>query len=218
MANDETPLTFEQPRSVLSTWFGIVLLFAFFALLVWAVMGAMPRGDQYEAKRATARAEKLKTAREEWNGSLHGYAWADKAKGTVRVPIERAMELTLTDLAQKRPAPANPIAPADIAQPGPQTTAPVAPSPAAVAPPEAQPTASPKAIEIEGPHSESRGQPAGAANPPNAQPGTQPGPNATPAASPPAGSDRPQPGAGKPTATPVQSAPGTPIPVPGKKP
>ena len=217
MANDEAPLTFEQPRSVLSTWFGIVLLFAFFALLVWAVMGAMPRGDQYEAKRASDRVEKLKKAHDEWDPALHSYAWADKAKGTVRVPIERAMELSLVDLAQKRPAPANPIAPADLAQPGPQTTAPVAPSPAAVAAPGQQPTRAP-AIATEGPHSESNGQAAAAANPPNAQPGTQPGPNATPAASAPPGSNQPQPGPGKPTATPVQTAPGTPNPVPGKTP
>lgn len=218
MANQEPQLTFEQPRSVFSTWFGIVLLFAFFALLVWAVMGALPRGDQYEQKRATARLEKLKTSSEEWNGAMNGYAWADKAKGTVRMPIERAMELSVAELAQKKPAPGAPIAPADLAQPGPQTSAPVAPSPAPVAPADAQPTASPQAIAVEGPNSENRGQPAAAANPPNAQPGTQPGPNNTPAASPPAGADRPQPGGGKPAATPVQSAPGTPIPVPGKKP
>jgi hypothetical protein len=218
VAKDETPLTFEQPRSVLSTWFGIVLLFAFFALLVWAVMGALPRGDQYEAKRATARYEKLKTARDEWNGAMHGYAWADKAKGTVRMPIDRAMELTLVDLAQKRPAPAGPIAPADLAQPGPQTSAPVAPSPAPVAAPGQQPTASPKAIETEGPHSETHGQAAAAANPPSAQPGTQPGPNASPAASAPPPSNQPQPNPAKPTATPVQSPPGPPLPVPGKTP
>ena len=201
-----------------STWFGIVLLFAFFGLLVWAVMGALPRGDQYEEKRATARVEKLKTAREEWEGGMHSYAWADKAKGTVRMPIERAMELSVAELAQKKPAPGAPIAPADVSQPGPQTTAPAAPSALPVVPAEAQPTASPKAIETEGPNSEIRGQPAAAANPPNAQPGTQPGPSNTPSASPPPGANRPQPGAGKPAATPVQSAPGSPAPVPGKKP
>lgn len=218
MANTEGQLTFEQPRSVFSTWLGIVLLFAFFGLLAWAVMGALPRGDQYESKRAASRVEKLTKAREEWNGSMHRYAWADKEKGLVRLPIERAMELTVADLAQKKPAPAGPIAPADLAQGGPQTTAPVTPSPAAVAPAGAQPTASPKAIETEGPHSENRGQPAAADNPPDAQPGTQPGANATPAASAPPPSNRAQPGPGKPTATPVQKAPGTPNPVPGKKP
>jgi hypothetical protein len=218
VANADTQLTTDQPRSVFSTWIGVLLLFAFFALLAWAVMGALPRGDQYEQKRATARLEKLKTARDEWNGSMSGYAWADKQKGTVRMPIDRAMEVSLIELAQKRPAPANPIAPADLGQPGPQTSAPVAPSPAPVAAPGAQPTASPKAIEVEGPHSESRGQPAAAANPPSAQPGTQPGPNATPAASPPPGANQPQPNPAKPTATPVQTAPGPPVPVPGKSP
>ncbi|MDQ6624665.1 MAG: hypothetical protein M3Y69_00790 [Verrucomicrobiota bacterium] len=218
MPDNEGQLTFEQPRSVFSTWIGVVLLFAFFGLLAWAVMGALPRGDQYEPKRAAARVEKLTKAREEWDSAMHRYAWADKEKGLVRVPIERAMELTLADLAQKKPAPAGAIAPADLAQPGVQTTAPVAPTPAAVAPAGVEPTASPKAIETEGPHSENRGQPAAADNPPNAQPGTQPGANATPAASAPPPSNRAQPGPGKPTATPVQKAPGTPNPVPGKKP
>nr|MBA2742703.1 hypothetical protein [Chthoniobacterales bacterium] len=85
MSNED--LTFEQPRSVFGTWLGIVLLFAFFALLVWAVMGAMPRSDDYEQKRATARLEKLKTAGEEWNTALHGYSWIDKDKGVVRLPV-----------------------------------------------------------------------------------------------------------------------------------
>ncbi len=35
------------------TWLGVVLLFAVFGLFVWAVMGMMPRGNDYEQKRAT---------------------------------------------------------------------------------------------------------------------------------------------------------------------
>lgn len=197
-----------------ATWLGVVLLFAVFGLFVWVVMGASPRGDNYEQKRATARADKLKTARDEANGALNGYAWADKAKGTVRVPINRAMELTVAELAQKKPAPANPIAP-DV-QPGLQTTAPTTPQSAPTAQP--VPTASPKAIATEGEQSENRGQKAAENNPPNAAPGTQPGPSATAAASPPAGAVRPQPGVGKPTATPMQSPAGTPLPVRGKQP
>ena len=195
------------------TWLGVVLLFAVFGLFVWAVMGMMPRGDDYEQKRATHRAEKLKTVRDEANGALNGYAWVDKAKGTVRVPIQRAMELTVAELAQKKPAPANPIAP-DI-QAGLQETAPTTATPAPTATP-AGPTASPKPVSHEGKDSENRGQKAAESKPPNAAPGTQPGPSATPAASPPAGAVRPAPGVGQPTATPVQSPPGTPLPIPGK--
>ncbi len=215
MADEEPKFSFQQPRSMFSTWVGVVLLFAFFGLLVWAVMGAMPRGDNYEQKRATARTEKLKTTRDEANGALSGYAWVDKTKGVVRVPIDRAMELSVAELAQKKPAPANPIPP-EGAQPGLQVTAPVAPQPAAAAP---APSPSPELSSREGAGSESRGQPAAAANPPNANPGTQPGPNATPAASAPAPSRQFQPETGpKPIATPVQSPPGTPLPVPGKTP
>ena len=215
MSNEE--LTFEQPRSVFGTWLGIVLLFAFFALLVWAVMGAMPRSDDYEQKRATARLEKLKTAGEEWNTALHGYSWIDKDKGVVRLPVHRAMELTMAELAQKKPAPANPIPP-EGAPVGTQASAPTGPSPAPVAPAGPQPSDKPPAASVGGEDSEAHGEAAAAVKPPGAQPGTQPGPRNTPAAGPPPGTNLPQPGAGRPTATPVQSPAGTPLPVPGATP
>lgn len=119
----------------------MVLLFAVFGLFVWVVVGAMPRGDKYEEKRAAARVEKLKTASEEATASLHSYAWVEKEKGVARIPIERAMELTTAELAQKKPAPAGPIAtPAVIATP---PTAPAA-APATAAAPAAAPTTAPK--------------------------------------------------------------------------
>ena len=212
MPDEEPKLTFEQPRSSLSTWFGIVLLFGFFGLLVWAVMGAMPRGDQYEAKRGAARLEKLKTATDGWKTATEGYGWTDKAKGTVRMPVNRAMEMTIAELAQKKPAPAAPIGP-DGAKAGMQVTAPDAPPPA---PPPALPAESPKATAIQGKDSESAGQPAAAANPPNAPAGTQPGPSTTPAGPPSSTTREFQRGGGEPT--PVQSPPGSPNPVPGRSP
>ncbi|HEX8280898.1 MAG TPA: hypothetical protein VF551_05950 [Chthoniobacterales bacterium] len=210
-------MTFEQPRSTFRTWIGVVLLFGLFALFAWAVIGAMPRGTDYEATRGKARAEKLKALHEETAPQLSSYAWLDKAKGSVRMPIDRAMELTVADLAQKKPAPANPLPP-EGDKAGLQVTAPVGPTPAPSASPEGAAPRPTPAIAVTGKDSEAEGQAAAAANPPDAAPGTQPGPSATPAAAPPAGSNRPQPGQGKPTATPVQSAPGTPIPVPGKSP
>lgn len=109
----------------------MVLLFAVFGLFVWVVVGAMPRGDKYEEKRAAARVEKLKTASEEATASLHSYAWVEKEKGVARIPIERAVELTTAELAQKKPAAAGPIATPPVA---------AAPSPAA---PSATPAAAP---------------------------------------------------------------------------
>ena len=195
-----------------STWIGTVLLFLFFGLLVLVVFAAIPRKDNYEDKRAKARAEKLKNAQEETNKALKNYAWIDKNKGTVRVPIERAMELTVAELAAKKPMPAGPIATPEPSPAG--SVAPVA-STAPSASPSANPSATPKATSVAGPKSESRGQPAAAVNPPNALPGTQPGAKATPAASPPAPAAQ-QPKLSSPT--PAKSPPGTPIPAAGATP
>ncbi len=230
----------EQPRSAFGTWLGVVLLFAVFALLVWVVLGIMPRGDQYEAKRVDARMTKLKTVQDE-AATLHSYGWVDKEKGVARIPIERAMELTATELGQKKPMPAGPIvapvAPAPAAA-APAIGQPAVPavasgSPAAVPSPAANPSApaatpSPAAtIPIagtpapadshSGPNSVMGGQPTGAANPRDAAPGTQPGPNATPAASAQPGAVAPAPPNDR-GPTPVQSPPGTPLPVRGATP
>src|SRR5882757_5811729 len=99
-----------QSRAPLSTWVGIVLLFALFGVIVLAVIGPAPRGSDYEETRAKKRADVLKTTRDETTKALTTYGWIDKNKGVARVPIERAMELTIAELAQKKPAPAGPIA------------------------------------------------------------------------------------------------------------
>ena len=68
-----------------------------------------PHGNTYEDKRAEAREKKLNDARNAATQELNSYAWVDKGKGIARIPIDRAMELTLPILRQKKPAPANPI-------------------------------------------------------------------------------------------------------------
>src|SRR5216110_385344 len=93
-----------------STWLGVVLLFIFFGVIVLAVIGPSPRGSDYEQTRAKKRVERLKTLREESHKELTTYAWVDKNKGVARIPIDRAMEVTVAELAQKKPAPAGPIA------------------------------------------------------------------------------------------------------------
>src|SRR3982074_3674881 len=122
MMPDE-PLQKFQPRSTFSTWIGVVLLFAFFGLLALVVIGASPRGDSYEKKRARVRAEKLQALQEEKLTALTTYAWIDKSKGVARIPISEAMRITVAELAQKTPAPANPIA-TPAASPLPQSSGP----------------------------------------------------------------------------------------------
>lgn len=199
------------------TWVGVLLLFVIFGLLVWVILNAIPRGDTYEAKRAKARMEKLEQLQKDATVALTSYAWIDKNKGTVRIPIEQAMQLAMADLAAKKPMAAYPIA-TPAPEPAAATKGGVAaPSPGPSGAAESRTNPTPKPISVEGPKSEIRGQPTGAANPASAPPGTQPGASATPAASPPSGPAQPNP-AGSARPTPVQSSAGTPLPARGKSP
>jgi hypothetical protein len=110
MAETESLRQVAHARAPWSAWFGIVLLFALFGVIVLAIIGPTPRGTDYEETRAKKRVENLKTLREEADKALTTYGWIDKNKGVARIPIERAMELTVADLAKQKPAPAGPIA------------------------------------------------------------------------------------------------------------
>jgi hypothetical protein len=209
MADVTSPPTAARPPISFGAWLGVILLFLFFGIFVLVLVAATPHGNNYEQKRAEARKKKLNDARNAAAQELNSYGWVDKGKGVARIPIDRAMQLTLRDLASKKPAPANPIAtPAEAAAPA-ASPPPPAVSPAAAASP------TPKPKSVEGPESENRSQPAAAGNPPGAIPGTQPGPGMTPAvsASP---SSRQPPVSPSPMAE--QNPPGTPAPAPGKSP
>ena len=209
MADVTSPPTAARPPISFGAWLGVVLLFLFFGIFVLVLVAATPHGNNYEQKRAEAREKKLNDARNAATRELNSYAWVDKGKGVARIPIDRAMQLTLGDLASKKPEPANPIAtPAEAA-------APAASPPAPAVSPAASPSATPKPKTLEGPESENRNQPAAAGNPPGAISGTQPGPGITPgaSASPPSGQQ-----AVSPSPMPEQNPPGTPAPAPGKSP
>ena len=118
MADPESLRQITRSRAPLSTWLGVVLLFALFGVVVLAIIGPSPRGSDYEQTRAKKRMENLKTSREDAEKVLNTYAWVDKNKGVVRIPISRAMELTVAQLAQRKPMQAGPIA-----TPAPETQA-----------------------------------------------------------------------------------------------
>jgi hypothetical protein len=133
MADTQSAQRIAYSRAPFSTWLGIVCLFVLFGLIVLAVIGPSPRTSDYEETRAKKRMEKLKALHEESQKELTTYAWVDKNKGVTRIPIDRAMEVTVADLAQKKPAPAGPIAtPPAQAAPAGASPAPAAPQGAAV--------------------------------------------------------------------------------------
>lgn len=208
----------------------MVLLFALFAMIAFVFVKASPRGSDYEKKRAEVRAKKLNDAWKEFRPAMTDYAWVDKAKGVARIPIEHAMQLTIAQLADSKPAAAGPIAtpapsaapqtspaPSAAASPAANTNTNASATPAAKAnaTPAADISTTPKPSSVSGQDSEAHNQPAAAVNPPPAPPNTQPGPNASSAASVPSQSAK-APVAPSPAATP--SVPGTPLPVRGKTP
>ena len=199
MADAESIRQVAQSRAPFSTWLGVVLLFALFGVIVLAVIGPAPRSDDYEQKRAKAREEKLKTAREEDAKTVTSYSWIDKNKGVARIPVMRAMELTVAELAQKKPEPAGPIATPEAQASAAPTGA---PAPSAAPSASLAPSGTPKPPPVAG-----RGQPAAALNPPPAPPGTQPGAAASPASPLPPPAAKPSPVA-SPEAAPAQSPPG----------
>jgi len=129
MADEESLRQVAQSQAPFSVWLGIVILFALFGVIVLAIIGPAPRGDSYEQARVKKRLDNLKKLHDEDAKALTTYAWVDKDKRLTRIPIERAMELTVAQLAQKTPAPAGPIA-----TPPPPTSA---PSPSAMPSPTA---------------------------------------------------------------------------------
>ena len=146
MADTESLRQVAHSRAPLSTWFGIVLLFALFGIIVLAVIGPAPRGSDYEETRAKKRVDNLKTSREEATKALTTYGWIDKNKGVAHIPIERAMKLTIAELARQKPAPAGPIATPQPPAPAAASPSPAqaSPAPAGAPPPgAAQPAASP---------------------------------------------------------------------------
>jgi hypothetical protein len=168
MANTESIREIAHSRAPLSTWFGIVLLFALFGIIVLAIIGPMPRGSDYEETRAKKRMEQLKTVREDAEKALNTYAWIDKNKGVVQIPISRAMELTVADLAKQKPASAGPIATPQAQSPAPATSTAPAASP--------KPGAAQTAVS---PPAQAPSSPSPAAQPAASTPAS-PGPTTTP--------------------------------------
>lgn len=144
-----------KPRRAKSIWpmfAGVIVLFLLFAAAVqWMVSSVDRAAFDEEAVRAKQRYEILKKVTDESAAQTTVYAWVDRAKGTVRIPLDRAMELAVKKLsAQGEPRPANAVDPAGSSgsalKPGgfaaPKPTPPpfnVPPAPAATPAPEPAP-------------------------------------------------------------------------------
>jgi hypothetical protein len=101
----------------------VLLIGGLIALVVWQRQGILT----YDEQRRELRLKNLAELNAENQKVLTQYHWVDKNKGIVGVPIERAIQLVLSDLQASRPHPAGPIntpAPAPAGTPASQGTQP----------------------------------------------------------------------------------------------
>ncbi|MEO6054924.1 MAG: hypothetical protein ABIP97_13025 [Chthoniobacterales bacterium] len=126
-----------QPKSLWPIFPIALVMIALFFIASQYLLSSNPTPDE-EAERAALRTKNLEEVNKDNEAKLMHYAWADKAKGVVRIPINRAMELTIPALSQNHPHPAYPVATPIAAVP---VAAPATPqaSPAASATPQSSP-------------------------------------------------------------------------------
>ena len=88
----------------------MVLLVLFWGATIWLTRGQGGDADPEEAARAEFRAKTLAELRADNAKNLESYAWVDRAKGSVKIPITEAMKLVLADINNIQPRPAYPVA------------------------------------------------------------------------------------------------------------
>lgn len=98
------PSSFSFPhRTPVFTTTLVLLCFALFGLLAWKVY--VPRAytvDQVEGVRTPGDRKTLLTEHQaKEHVAATSYAWVDQPAGVVRLPIERAIELTVRDHPKK---------------------------------------------------------------------------------------------------------------------
>jgi len=108
-----TDKTAPREKSIWPMFAGTFVLFALFAGFVfWMLRSGDPGSFDEEAIRAKERYDILAKVQGENKDLTTGYSWADQAKGTVRIPTDRAMAMAVAKLsAQSEPRPAYPIDP-----------------------------------------------------------------------------------------------------------
>ena len=123
-----------------------IFLFALIGITLFVGITKYLRGDSSsdlypeDAGRDEVRVKNLADLQAENQSKLLTYAWVDRAKGKVQIPIQEAMKLVLADIGSKKPAAAYPIAGVEAAP-----VAPVAPAPATTPAPSAPVVSEPAA-------------------------------------------------------------------------
>jgi hypothetical protein len=86
----------------------MMLLLIFWGANIWLTRWQGGDADPEEAQRAEFRAKTLAELRANDAKKLGSYAWVDRAKGSVQIPITEAMELVVSEINNAKPHAAYP--------------------------------------------------------------------------------------------------------------
>ncbi|MFA7232954.1 MAG: hypothetical protein WC076_02465 [Terrimicrobiaceae bacterium] len=87
----------------------MVLLLLFLGANIWLTGWRAGDADPEEVERAEFRAKTLAELQAGNDKKLGSYAWIDRAKGTVQIPIAEAMKLVLPEINATQPHAAYPV-------------------------------------------------------------------------------------------------------------
>lgn len=98
-------------RSVLPIFLAGLLMILLFWGSTELIRSWVATGSNYDAEQEEIRIKNLQDLTETNRAELSGYTWVDRDAGTVRIPIERAMELEIAALNEIKPKPSTLIDP-----------------------------------------------------------------------------------------------------------
>jgi len=133
------PATSNQPANKKPVFW--IFITALLGLTLFIGINNYLRGDTSsdlypeDAARDEVRVKNLADLKTENEAKLHSYAWVDRAKGKIQIPIEEAMKLVLVEIGGKKPTATYPIVGVESAM-----SAPAAPVPVSSAAPQKEPS------------------------------------------------------------------------------
>jgi hypothetical protein len=161
----------ESPKVSTLTVLTILVMLLVFVGLVWVVFVQRQAIPTSTEQKREERVKNLAQLNADNQKTLTTYHWVDKSKGIVGIPINRAMELTLKDLAANHPHAAGPVnppaaSPTPAASPAPAAANKQAtPAPSASATPAPSPASSPSSSPEASASPEQSASPEPTANP-----------------------------------------------------
>lgn len=121
--------TTSKPKSLWPIVIGGIFLLLVFVIVAKLLTSMSPAVAPEDVARIEERTQAREALEAENAKKLGTYAWVDKEKNSVQIPIEVAMKLTVEELKGVSPTAAGPINPPAEAAPAAETTeAPAAPA------------------------------------------------------------------------------------------